>query len=69
MPIPKPHDGEKQKDYISRCMGNSTMVREYPNSDQRYAVCSTTWKNKKNCDAVQNWANRLTVPPQRETEK
>lgn len=46
MPIPKPKAGEKQKDYIQRCMSNSTMRAEYPDEQQRLAVCYTTFREK-----------------------
>jgi HK97 family phage prohead protease len=43
MPIPSPNDGEKEEDFISRCMGNDTMVSDYPDNDQRSAVCYSAW--------------------------
>lgn len=39
MPIPKPNVGESEKDYLDRCMGNDTILSEYPTTDQRVAVC------------------------------
>jgi hypothetical protein len=39
MPIPKPNKDESKKDFLSRCMGNDTMVKDYENSSQRYAIC------------------------------
>ena len=39
MPIPKPKTGESPKDFVKRCMIDSTMVKEYNDNDQRYAVC------------------------------
>ena len=47
MPIPIPKTGEVQEDFISRCMGNSTMKKEYPDNKQRLAICFTTWKGKE----------------------
>lgn len=44
MPIPKPNAGEKQSDFISRCMGNATMKDEYPDNDQRLAVCFSSFR-------------------------
>ncbi len=46
MPIPKVRAGEKEKDYMSRCMSDSTMVSEYDN-DQRVAICLTQFRGKK----------------------
>lgn len=47
MPIPQPSKGEKENDFISRCMGNSTMSKEYPDQKQRSAICFDSWKNSK----------------------
>lgn len=44
MPIPKPNMGESDKDYHSRCMGNTAM-QEY-DSDQRNAICYQTYRDK-----------------------
>ena len=46
MPLPKPNANEDKDKFLSRCMGNSVMVREYGDQKQRYAVCMTQWKNK-----------------------
>ena len=46
MPLPKPSEGEKQDDFISRCMGNDTMKDEFPDNDQRLAVCYQRWRDK-----------------------
>ena len=40
MPIPKKEEKEKTQDFLSRCMGDSKMNKEYPDKSQRYAVCS-----------------------------
>ncbi len=46
MPLPKRRQGESKDEFIPRCMGNSTMVNEYPDTSQRYAVCIS--KSKEN---------------------
>lgn len=46
MPIPKPKTNESKKDFIMRCMSDTVMVNEYPNKEQRLAVCSMQFKNK-----------------------
>ncbi len=45
MPLPEPK-GEPKEDFITSCMGDSTMVSEYPNEKQRFAVCSNQYKAK-----------------------
>ena len=47
MPIPSPHTGENQKDFIGRCMGDDIMNREYPDNKQRSAVCYSKWRKKE----------------------
>jgi hypothetical protein len=44
MPIPKPRSNEEKKDFIQRCMSDSKMASEYENTDQRLAVCSTSYE-------------------------
>jgi len=48
MPIPKPNEDESKKKFLSRCMGDDIMKDEYPDREQRYAVCLTSWKDKDN---------------------
>jgi hypothetical protein len=47
MPIPKPKKSEKQSEFVSRCMGNDTMNKEFPDQKQRAAVCYSQWGEKK----------------------
>jgi hypothetical protein len=47
MPIPKPRKGEEKQDFISRCMGNETMLDDYPDNKQRAAVCYASWRKAK----------------------
>ena len=47
MPLPKPNKGEDAEKFHARCMGNSTMVSEYPDVKQRNAVCYSQWRRKK----------------------
>lgn len=46
MPLPKPKKNEKHDDFMSRCMANETMLTEYPDQKQRYAVCESQWEDK-----------------------
>lgn len=47
MPLPKPQSNENKDDFLDRCMANPTMNDEYPDNDQRYAVCNDIWQNKE----------------------
>jgi hypothetical protein len=44
MPIPEKKDNENKTTYISRCMSNETMKKDYPDSKQRVAVCLSKTK-------------------------
>ena len=44
MPIPKPRVKESQSEFISRCVMDSVMKREYPDKKQRLAVCYSSWR-------------------------
>jgi co-chaperonin GroES (HSP10) len=47
MPIPEPTKKQSKKEFISQCMGNPTMNKEFPDQAQRFAVCNTKWDDKK----------------------
>ena len=46
MPLPTPKD-ESQDVFADRCMVDSTMTGEYPDSKQRFAVCMSQYKAKE----------------------
>ncbi|MDP2720238.1 MAG: HK97 family phage prohead protease [Dehalococcoidia bacterium] len=45
MPIPKPTTDESQEDFLARCAGDDIMNDEYPDKDQRVAVCYQSWRD------------------------
>lgn len=47
MPIPKPAKDEDNQKFVSRCMGDETMRKEYPDNKQRVAVCLGQTKKSK----------------------
>lgn len=63
MPIPQPNPNEEKKDFIQRCMADSKMASEYTNTDQRLAVCSTTYEerlNKVNLESYTDYPKQAT---------
>jgi len=46
MPLPKPEKNEKPNKFVSRCMRDNTMNKEYPDEKQRIAVCLNQVKTK-----------------------
>ena len=47
MPIPQPNDNEDREHFISRCMSNEVMKKDYPESKQRVAICLGQTKKSK----------------------
>ena len=50
MPIPEKKPNEDRQKFIGRCMSNETMKKDYPNTQQRVAIClgQTRQKGKSN---------------------
>ena len=46
MPIPKPNFGEHKKDFVQRCVTAEKMKQEYPDINQRLAVCSSAFDER-----------------------
>jgi hypothetical protein len=46
MPLPSPNKGEKAEDFHSRCMGDETIKKDFPDMKQRNAVCFNLFKDK-----------------------
>jgi tetratricopeptide (TPR) repeat protein len=51
--------GESKEDYIGRCM--SGLQGEFPNEDQRYAVCITEWEGSAQEFATYNYTERRII--------
>jgi hypothetical protein len=47
VPIPKPNPDEDRQKFISRCMSDETMKKEYTDNKQRIAVCLGQTKKSK----------------------
>ena len=47
MPIPSPEKNEDKQKFTARCMSNPTMMKDYPNTQQRLAVCLGQTKKSK----------------------
>lgn len=48
MPIPKRKQNEDKNTFVSRCMGNETMKKDYPDQKQRVAICLGQTRTKSN---------------------
>ena len=47
MPMPTPRPTEARQAFINRFMSSEAMRREYPRSEQRYAVCMSQWERRR----------------------
>lgn len=45
--MPQPNANESKDDFLSRCMGDEEAVNDFPENDQRYAVCQSKWEESK----------------------
>ena len=43
MPLPKPNQGESEADFMSRCMNDDKTRMEFPDTNQRTAVCLSSY--------------------------
>jgi len=48
MPIPTPNQNEDSKKFLSRCMSDDIMKKDYPENQQRIAICLGQTKKSKN---------------------
>ena len=44
--MPMPGSSETEDEFISRCMGDEEAMADFPDEDQRYAVCISNWEGK-----------------------
>ena len=47
MPLPKPTEDETMSKFISRCMTDPIVKKEFPEREQRAAVCRSQFDKKK----------------------
>lgn len=45
--MPTPNAGEARDDFMERCMGDAEAVGDYPDAEQRFAVCTSLWEQDK----------------------
>ena len=55
MPLPKPNKNEKQSEFVSKCMGDEMMNKDFPDQKQRAAVCYSQFKKKAKASESLVW--------------
>lgn len=43
--LPTPTGNDTEEEFIGRCMGSEKMKNEFPDEQQRFAVCASQWGN------------------------
>lgn len=54
MPLPEPNLNEDRNDFISRCASDDETLKEFPDSNQRIAVCTSIYDRDKKLDSHSN---------------
>lgn len=55
MPLPSPKKGEKESEFVQKCMGSDVMNKEFPKQAQRFAVCKSLFKQAKKKKSKAEW--------------
>jgi hypothetical protein len=50
--MPEPRSGEARDEWLDRCMGDAEAVADFPDADQRFAVCVSKWEERSEQLAV-----------------
>lgn len=64
--VPDRKKGEPAEEFVSRCMSSEIMKKEYPDTDQRLAVCISKSKEKASSDISSRFQDELTYQMLRE---
>jgi len=55
MPLPKPHKKESEQEFVSRCMGDDMMNKDFKDQKQRAAVCYSQYKVRHKMKGEASW--------------
>jgi hypothetical protein len=59
MPIPSPKPNEDKQKFVGRCMSNETMKKDFPNTQQRVAICLGQTKKKSKSSILEDVCDQL----------
>jgi hypothetical protein len=59
MPIPSPDKNEDKQKFTARCMGNPVMKKDYPNTQQRLAICLSQTRKKSKSSLIEEVHDHL----------
>ena len=55
MPLPSKRKGEKQREFMSRCMSDDVLKKEFRTNKQRAAVCINLYQARKKINGEASW--------------
>jgi hypothetical protein len=55
MPLPKPSKKETEQEFVSRCMGDDMMNKDFKDQKQRAAVCYSQYKKRVKNKGQASW--------------
>jgi hypothetical protein len=55
MPLPQKQEDESKSTFVSRCMSDDIMKKEFPKDKQRVAVCHSQYSKRKATKGTANW--------------
>lgn len=58
MPLPTPREDEGEQEFVSRCMADEEARRDFPDQEQRSAVCFRQWRQSRGEAAPGNRARK-----------
>lgn len=63
LPLPEPKENENEEEFIERCTSAEIMEEEFPDEDQRLAVCQNIWDENNNDEEEEenNFSNKPEV--------
>jgi len=51
--MPTPREDENRDEFVDRCMSDTESVRDFPDREQRFAVCQSIFENRKSMNIEQ----------------
>ncbi len=55
MPLPTPSKKEKEQEFVSRCMADDMMHKDYKDQKQRAAVCYSQYRRRVKNKGQASW--------------
>ena len=55
MPLPSKRKNEKENEFMSRCMSDDVMKKEFRTNKQRVAVCINQYQTRKKIKGEASW--------------